>query len=374
MTNASSADIRRHLTQKCAHLGIPVSGTFELTPRCNLSCKMCYVRLTPEQMKPIGRELTDTEWLNIAKDAKDAGMTFLLITGGEPTLRQDFPHIYRSLAQMGFSIAINTNGTLISEEIRSLFEEFPPAQVNITLYGTSTDDYKELCGNPSAFDAVTDALDWLQSKGILVHLNATIDAFSYPRWQTLEDFAKNRNLELRVQSYCFPPTRRSACDGCSEFVRLPAEDAGRLVVDEILYREGIDAVKMRAHNISSPMQKSCDLDIGEPMQCLAGKSQFWVTWDGKITPCAMLSRPKFNLTKQSFSSAWEELKAQVGQIHLCPECSNCETQSSCMNCAAVTFAETGDFSGKPEYMCKLNEAYRKRITELTEQDKKTVDA
>ena len=25
--------------------GIPISGTFELTPRCNISCKMCYVHL-----------------------------------------------------------------------------------------------------------------------------------------------------------------------------------------------------------------------------------------------------------------------------------------------------------------------------------------
>lgn len=366
MIPTSSADIRRHLTQKCAHLGIPVSGTFELTPRCNLNCKMCYVRLTPEQMRPIGRELTADEWLSLAKEAKKAGMTFLLITGGEPTLRQDFPRIYRELAKMGFSIAINTNGTLITEEIRTLWEELPPSQVNITIYGTNAEDYKELCGNSAAFTAVVDALDWLQSKGFLVHLNATIDAFSYPRWQMLEDFAKSRNLELRVQSYCFPPTRRTACDACSEFVRLPAEKAGKLVADEILCREGIEAIKLRAENMSSPVQKSCELDIGEPMQCLAGKSQFWVTWDGKITPCAMLSYPKTDPFENGFLSSWKELKEKTNAIRLCPECSSCELQSSCMNCAAVTFAETGNFSGKPEYMCKLSEAYRKRIEELAQ--------
>ena len=89
-----SANIRRALTLKCAQAGIPVSGTFELTPRCNLACRMCYIRLTPEQMAPIGRERSAKEWLDIAQQAKDAGMTFLLLTGGEPTLRADFLEIY----------------------------------------------------------------------------------------------------------------------------------------------------------------------------------------------------------------------------------------------------------------------------------------
>lgn len=366
MTPTASANIRKLLSQKCAHLGIPVSGTFELTPRCNLNCKMCYVRLTPEQMKPIGKELSAEQWLSLAKEAKDSGLAFLLITGGEPTLREDFPKIYKGLAQMGFSISVNTNGTLITEEIRSLWRELPPAQINITLYGTNADDYKELCGNSQAFSAVSDTLDWLLAQGILVHLNATIDTFSHSRWKALEDFAKNRNLELRVQSYCFPPTRRHSCNSCTEFNRLPPEDAGTLVADEILYREGMDAIKARAKNMASPLQKSCELDVGEPMQCLAAKSQFWVTWNGNLTPCAMISHPETFPLEKGFISAWEELKTLAKEIRLCPECSNCEMKSSCMNCAAVTFAETGVFSGKPEYMCKLNEAYRKRIAELAQ--------
>lgn len=364
MNNKTSADIRRHLTQKCAHLGIPVSATFELTPRCNLNCKMCYVRLTPQQMKPIGEELCADEWLSLAEKAKQEGLAFLLLTGGEPTLREDFPYLYRKLAQMGFSIAINTNGTLITEELRALWSEFPPAQVNITLYGTCSEDYQSLCGNGKAFTAVDEAISWLLSKGILVHLNATIDAFSLPRWQALEDYAKQRNLELRMQSYCFPPTRRTPCDACNEFKRLSPEDAGRLVADEILYREGKEAIIQRAQNMSAPLQKSCDLDLGEPIQCLAGKSQFWLTWDGKMTLCGMIPTPVTYPLKTDFKSAWEELRHTASQIRLCPECSDCEIKNSCMNCAAVVYAESETFDQKPEYMCKLNESYRNRIKEI----------
>ena len=122
MTVKHSADIRRTLTRRCAQLGISASGTFELTPRCNLRCKMCYVRLTPEEMAPIGRERTAEEWLALGRAAVDQGMLFLLITGGEPTIRPDFPEIYEGLVSMGLSISINTNGTLLTPAIRELWQ------------------------------------------------------------------------------------------------------------------------------------------------------------------------------------------------------------------------------------------------------------
>ena len=366
MTPTSSADIRRHLCRRCALLGIPASGIFELTPRCNLNCKMCYVRLTPEQMAPIGKEKSAEEWLALAKDAKDAGMVFLLITGGEPTLRKDFAEIYRGLAQMGLSISINTNGTMITPEIKEVFTEFPPAQINLTLYGVSGEDYLELCSNSKAYDAVIDALNWFAEKNILVHLNATITPDNISKWKSFEDFAKARNLELRTTSYCFPPTRRSACDKCAEFSRLTPEQAGTFMAEEILYSQGIDAIRKRAANLDAPNQKSCDLDLGEPMQCLAGRSQFWLTWDGRLTPCGMLNTPNTKAFDEGFTSAWQKLSKAVSDIRLCAECNTCEIQHSCMNCAAVTYAETGNFSGKPEYMCKLNKAYRKAIKDISE--------
>ena len=111
MKEKQSAQIKRALNLKCASLGIPVTGTFELTPRCNLNCPMCYVRLNPEEMKPLGRECTKEEWMEMAEQAKEAGLLFILLTGGEPMLRSDFGEIYEGLSKMGFSISINSNTT-----------------------------------------------------------------------------------------------------------------------------------------------------------------------------------------------------------------------------------------------------------------------
>ena len=357
------SDIRRALNQKCATLGIPSNGIFELTPRCNLRCKMCYVRLDPEQMAPMGQERTAQQWLDMGRQVRDAGTVFLLLTGGEPTLRTDFCEIFEGLEELGFSIAINTNGSNLTPEIRELWHRLPPLQVNITLYGTCREDYAALCGNPNAFDAVVDALDWLQNEGILVHLNTTIVPTNRHKFMDVEQFAKNRGLELRLTTYCFPPSRRDL--GC--FERLSPEQAAELIVEDTYFREGPVAIRSKARDLDiTPLQRTCDLDLGDPMQCLAGRSQYWITWNGNMTPCAMLTRPVTFPFEQGFAAAWEELKQACQPIRLCPDCVQCPERRSCMNCAAVTFSETGRFDGKPEFMCQLNQAYRKKLLEKAE--------
>ena len=62
----------------------------------------------------------------------------------------------------------------------------------------------------------------------------------------------------------------------------------------------------------------------------------------------------------------EELRQLCQSIRLCPECVSCPEQRSCLNCAAVTLSETGRFDGKPEYMCRMNKAYRAAVTQLAE--------
>ena len=104
-----------YLYQKASASGSPISGTFELTPLCNMNCRMCYVRLSKEEQTARGRLKSAEEWLNLAQRCKDAGMLFLLITGGEPFTHPEIRTIIEELHRMGFILTINTNGTMIDE-------------------------------------------------------------------------------------------------------------------------------------------------------------------------------------------------------------------------------------------------------------------
>lgn len=120
----------RQVWEKAYAEAIPISGTFELTPRCNFNCRMCYVHLPVSDIDKHGRELTASEWIRIAAEAKAAGTVWLCITGGEPLMHPEFETIWRELTQMGFFITLQTNAAQLTD-YESLLAEYPPRRLSL---------------------------------------------------------------------------------------------------------------------------------------------------------------------------------------------------------------------------------------------------
>jgi hypothetical protein len=123
--------LKQYLLKKGTARGTPVSGTFELTARCNLSCKMCYIHAQADDMEKRSHELSAQKWLQLGRQAVDMGMIYLLLTGGEPMLRADFAEIYEGMAKMGVILSVNTNGTYLTQDLLDLFVKYPPEKINI---------------------------------------------------------------------------------------------------------------------------------------------------------------------------------------------------------------------------------------------------
>ena len=62
--------IEQMLVDRAAGMHLPIACTLELTPLCNFNCRMCYVRLSGEELRERGRLLHDGEWLRIAEERK----------------------------------------------------------------------------------------------------------------------------------------------------------------------------------------------------------------------------------------------------------------------------------------------------------------
>ena len=82
----SASTLEQIMIQKAKHDNVPINGSIELLPLCNMDCDMCYVRLSQSEMEKIGRLRTAEEWLSLARQMEQAGALFLLLTGGEPLL------------------------------------------------------------------------------------------------------------------------------------------------------------------------------------------------------------------------------------------------------------------------------------------------
>ena len=365
-----SSPLTQMLSAKASKLKIPISGTFELSPVCNFSCKMCYVRKTQREVNAHHRPMMTLEqWLQIAKEAREQGMLFLLLTGGEPFLWPDFWKLYEGLIQMGFVVSINTNGSLIDEEAIERLKKFPPKRLNITLYGASDETYEALCGAKGVFGKLDRTLQKLKEAGITVKLNCSMTPTNVGDMEKIITYAKAHDLFLEVATYMFPPIRRDE-QRIGENHRFSAKEYGtyhlkqyRLQYGEEKYFEILNNIKQKS--VPPPgLDESCRDPVDGKIRCRAGKAAFWITWDGYLTPCGMMPRPKLDLYEQDFASAWKELVRISDEVSLSGVCSNCPNQRLCNTCAAIAMAETGSTEGIPTYLCKAVEVFQ----EIAEKD------
>ena len=100
---------------------IPPFLIASITSSCNLHCAGCYARHNNAccDAAPV-RQLTDTEWLRIFHEARELGVGFILLAGGEPMLREDVIRAAGGVPEILFPIF--TNGTRIDDAYIQLFD------------------------------------------------------------------------------------------------------------------------------------------------------------------------------------------------------------------------------------------------------------
>lgn len=353
--------LTEYLHIKAARAGVPLNGTFELTPCCNMACKMCYVRLTKDQQQAAGPLKTAEEWLALGRRAREQGMLYLLLTGGEPFLRPDFREILQGLHAMGLVLSVNSNGTLIDEETVVWLKRSPPSRMNITLYGASDETYGRLCGNPKGFAQTTRAIRLLREAGIAVKLNCSLTPDNAADAQGIFDFARREGLQIQATSYMFPPLRRDETKiGSND--RFSPEDAAyqaariaRLVNGDERFLEYLER---GMPPIPTETEDCSNTGEGNGIRCRAGKCSFWVTWKGMLLPCGMMPvNGAPNVFSEGFEQAWARVRDYAASIRLSPKCAACEARDDCRACAAMAYTESGEFGAVPGYRCDMTRAY-----------------
>lgn len=308
----------KQVWQRAFDEGIPISGTFELTPRCNFNCKMCYVHLRPEEIPRQGRELTAAQWLRIAREAKAAGTVWLCITGGEPLLHPQFAEIWQALSEMGFFLTLQTNASMIAGETAALLERYPPRQVKVTLYGTDDAVYEAVCGVKDGFSRVNDGIHTLMAMGIPVSLVSTVIRQNAEDVERMAFYAYRHRLPWAATSGVKPSLRGASADTAAVRLTERAAEKKRAEIER----------RIREKQFVDPARKPCTY-------CRDYRLGYWVLWDGAMRFCSFLDKPDIPVRDMPFAQAWKSLLEYEEALDWPPACKTCAAAEVCARCAAT---------------------------------------
>lgn len=344
----------------------PINGTFELTGRCNMNCKMCYVHVDQAQIEKLGRpELSTEQWIDMARQIFEAGTLRLLLTGGEPMLRQDFCEIYEAIAKMGFFVTLYTNATMITPKIMEVLRKYPPHTIGVTVYGMSPETYGKVCGCPNGYERMRKGIEQLMELPSHMELRTTIVQDNLHEAAELERFVKSfgPKVTFNINQTLFQSSRGSIGDAAS--CRLTPEQnvefyLGRyvnMVEEAIRDPERLNEIKIKNQQDDSPKESAARPANSTYFGCGAGVDEFTITWDGKLLPCTLMSYFYTDPVADGFRNAWDQLAERIQRPVLSKECTDCAYQEFCGVCPASRYCETGDVNGVPNYFCEIAKAY-----------------
>ena len=115
-----ASKIRQKYSEKGKN--IPIFLISSITSSCNLHCTGCYSRANDACSDDApSNQLSAEEWEDIFTQAKDIGISFIVLAGGEPMIREDVIKKASKFDEILFPIF--TNGTLLNEDYLKLFDE-----------------------------------------------------------------------------------------------------------------------------------------------------------------------------------------------------------------------------------------------------------
>jgi len=143
---------------------------WNITRRCNLSCLHCY---SSSKDVPYERELTTEEALRVLDDLASFRVQALILSGGEPLLREDVFLLIREARDRGIPTSLSTNGMLITPPVAREIRRSGLSYVGISLDGIGSvhDRFRRVDG---AFRKTLEAVRLCRDQGVKVGLRFTL--------------------------------------------------------------------------------------------------------------------------------------------------------------------------------------------------------
>ncbi|NLG24177.1 MAG: radical SAM protein [Clostridiales bacterium] len=330
------------LRQKAREQGVPLTGLFELTPRCTLDCAMCYVHLSDSQMKR--EELTVDQWLRIIDEACDAGMLYATLTGGECLMYPGFRQIYQHLQDRGVLVTVLTNGTLLDEDTVSWLAQRKPQRVQISVYGSSPQGYRAVTGSGEAFHRVDRAIDLIQAANIALDLAVTVSKQMMPDFEAILRYARTKGIVNCHVNPCPFESREETGRAFEDYAPSLDEQVEIFRIQRKLYDEMVEAESIHV----MPAERKDSAVLPERgIICSAGSNSFSINWAGKMLPCSVFDFAGGYPLREGFTAVWRRMNRGCAEYLNPRECVGCAYFNVCRFCPAGHYLKVGEGRANP---------------------------
>ncbi len=142
---------------------------------CNLACKHCWIAPT-YQSGGDGGQHVELEYVRKAiREAKPLGLRSVKLTGGEPTLHPQFREIVSLIDEAGLGIIIETNGTLVDDDLAGFLKGTPHVSfISVSVDGATAETHEWLRGVPGCYAAALNGIKALVQVGFRPQLICTL--------------------------------------------------------------------------------------------------------------------------------------------------------------------------------------------------------
>lgn len=324
---------------------------WEVTRRCNLACLHCRAAATSG---PYPGELTTEEGMALLADLAPLGQVVVILTGGEPLLREDIYDLTAYGTRLGLRLVMAVNGTLLTPEIAARLKEGGIQRLSISLDGATAESHDALRAVPGAYAGALAGIAACREVGLPFQINTTLTRQNLGELPALYELAiklkaaahhvfvlvpTGRGLELRDQLL--------SPEEYEETLRwlLDRQREGRLFIKPTCapqyYRLWRQDAAARGEEITPDTHGLEALTKG----CLGGQGFAFVSYRGEVQPCGYLELMAGNIRERAFPEIWANspLFQQLrGVDDYQGKCHRCAYRKVCGGCRARAYALTGE--------------------------------
>lgn len=304
------------------------SMSIEITKKCNFRCKFCYASSNKDCMEePYISELMIDR---VIEEVKKNNLTKVTITGGEPLFDHEiFIRMIKKLHENGVVINLNTNISLMNDQIAQKIKEYIGAEFYIFTSLLSADEFTcdSITGVPGSYKNIVEGIRCCKRNGLKVSVNFTISRDNVKDLDLIDNFVKQYDIERVSISRVIPPLYERN----SESNILTKAEITKIANTLVSLNKKYGIPVTSSHPLPLCVIGTDEkYDVIESQMCRTGLRYCAVNMaTGNVFACSQENKNYGNIYEQPLHDCWLAMKDEHGIHNLAEKCQTCNILSRC---------------------------------------------